>query len=355
MYSPVTVVLATKNRPVSLEHTLTRLVYASNEYDGVADILVAANGASPETICVLERFKQRQLVGYLSLDEANKPNAINKALKLVLSGPTEIVVFIDDDIAVGPQYLQKLIEPLEKGYCDATVGRIMLPECRLRPWFTEFHTAALADTNHLVDEARFDLVGANMAIHRKVFAQVPSFDCALGPGGLGFSEETLFSWQMRRCGFRIGFARDVVVYHWLDEDRLYSSAFVKRFVQQGQSEAYISRHYVHAVRALNEVAEIFRGRRPRLDEIVSQPETYRYPITEATLPGMQSQLDELISCAKSAVNDIYNEYAKPDPDQPIDHHALFLVKLYGYLTQLKVELAQQAWYTRYGVEKIRQP
>ena len=39
---------------------------------------------------------------------------------------------------------------------------------------------------------------------------------------------------------------------------------------------------VHAVRPLDDIAAIFGGRHPRLDEIVSQPETYRQPITGTT-------------------------------------------------------------------------
>ena len=49
----------------------------------------------------------------------------------------------------------------------------------------------------------FDLTGANMAFARRVLDKVPGFDRELGPGGLGFCDDTLFSLQLRTAGFRL--------------------------------------------------------------------------------------------------------------------------------------------------------
>ena len=69
----------------------------------------------------------------------------------------------------------------------------------------------MASTELLSAEAPEYLVGANMALSREVFAKVPGFDPELGPGALGFYDDTLLGWQLQEAGYTIGSAFDVVV------------------------------------------------------------------------------------------------------------------------------------------------
>ncbi|KAA6407127.1 MAG: hypothetical protein FRX48_09193 [Lasallia pustulata] len=66
----------------------------------------------------------------------------------------------------------------------------------------------LASTEGLDPDAPKFMVGANMAFSRRVLEKVPSFDTELGPGALGFFDESLFSGSSSRR-VRLGSALDV--------------------------------------------------------------------------------------------------------------------------------------------------
>ena len=67
----------------------------------------------------------------------------------------------------------------------------------------------------------------------------------LGPGALGFWEDSLFSLQLKRAGYRFAFAADAIVEHHFDADRLSRSSFLDRAAKEGRSRAYIAHHWEH--------------------------------------------------------------------------------------------------------------
>jgi hypothetical protein len=89
------------------------------------------------------------------------------------------------------------------------------------------------------------LVGANMAFSRRVLERVPAFDTELGPGRLGFGDDTLFSQQLLAAGYRLIEAADARVYHHFDPDRLTRASFLSAARKHGRSEAYLDRHWRH--------------------------------------------------------------------------------------------------------------
>jgi len=56
-------------------------------------------------------------------------------------------------------------------------------------------------------------------LKREVIKQVGLFYPRLGPGALGFSEDTEYSMRIRKAGFSIGYAPDAVVFHELRPER----------------------------------------------------------------------------------------------------------------------------------------
>jgi hypothetical protein len=92
----------------------------------------------------------------------------------------------------------------------------------------------------------FQLTGANMAFARRVLDKVPGFDRELGPGGLGFCDDTLFSMQLRAAGFRLAAGgEDSTAEHHCGEHRLMRSALVDVLARQGRSQAYVDYHWKH--------------------------------------------------------------------------------------------------------------
>jgi GT2 family glycosyltransferase len=96
-------------------------------------------------------------------------------------------------------------------------------------------------------EGQVEIFCANMGIRRAVLEKVPAFDPELGPGALGFGEDSLFSWQLALAGFRLGFVKEAVVVHHLDASRLRRSAWLDTARKRGPTRAYLVHHWRHGV------------------------------------------------------------------------------------------------------------
>src|SRR5262245_44553500 len=84
------------------------------------------------------------------------------------------------------------------------------------------------------------LNGANFAVSRLALDRVGPFDERLGPGASGTSEDVDFARRLRREGFRIGYMREAVVYHSVDQIRLTEDYFRTHHKRQGQSRVLMN-------------------------------------------------------------------------------------------------------------------
>ena len=66
-----------------------------------------------------------------------------------------------------------------------------------------------------------------MSFKRDVFEKVGLFDPRLGPGAVGFSEDTEYSIRIRKAGFKIGYSPGAIVFHELNPER-YGRAYNRR-------------------------------------------------------------------------------------------------------------------------------
>jgi GT2 family glycosyltransferase len=161
-----------------------------------------------------------------------------------------VIIFTDDDVRPSPGWFNAITEPIIAGRFDALAGCVNIAPHLLRPWMTDRHKAWLASTHYLNTSEPEGAVSANMAVARRVFARVPRFDPELGPGRLGFWDDTLFSLQLKKAGYRLGLAGDAVVEHHFDASRLSRSSFLARAAAEGRSLAYVTWHWKHETRTL---------------------------------------------------------------------------------------------------------
>jgi glucosyl-dolichyl phosphate glucuronosyltransferase len=115
----------------------------------------------------------------------------------------------------------------------------------IRPWMTNAHRTMLFEIVSVTEDQRQNpfLIGSNMMFSRVVLEKVPRFDTALGPGGLGYMEDTLFCEQLKEAGFRIVFALDATVIHHFDASRLMRTSFLEAAKRHGKSTAYVVHHW----------------------------------------------------------------------------------------------------------------
>ena len=159
-----------------------------------------------------------------------------------------ILLFTDDDVRVPVDWIRRMSQPLLGGVADAVAGGVVFPPeiaavlarppfSLRRPWF--------ASTEDLDRHSTDRMVGANMAFHRRVLDRVPKIDVELGPGGLGFGEETLFSRQLVEAGFKLRGTFDVEVEHCFDHTRLTGVSLLDLARKMGRCHAFVFHHWEH--------------------------------------------------------------------------------------------------------------
>ena len=218
----ISIIIPTRNRARSLKQLLDSLAVVVTPPLTSVEIVVVNNGSTDETVNLLREealIARPQELVVLEEQRPGKSNAVNCAL-CVARG--DLLMLLDDDVTVDPQWLVKHIEAYEQTEFAAIQGRILAGKdfegrpadpSRLREY-----NIPLSNYGEQVTIIR-GLTGTNMSFKREVFERVGLFDLRLGPGASGFSEDTEFSSRIRKAGFKIGYTPHAIVYHELNPAR----------------------------------------------------------------------------------------------------------------------------------------
>jgi GT2 family glycosyltransferase len=218
----ISIIIPTRNRARSLKWLLDSLAVVVTPPLTSVEIVVVNNGSTDVTGSLLRKealIARPQELIVLEEQRPGKSNAVNCAL-CVARG--DLLMLLDDDVSVDPQWLVKHIEAYEQTEFAAIQGRIIAGKdfegrpadpSRLREY-----NIPLSDYGEQVTTIR-GLTGTNMSFKREVFERAGLFDLRLGPGASGFGEDTEFSRRIRKAGFRIGYTPHAIVYHELNPAR----------------------------------------------------------------------------------------------------------------------------------------
>jgi glycosyltransferase involved in cell wall biosynthesis len=218
----VSAIIPTYNRAGSLKRLLES--FDSIDWPDAAnlEVLVVDNGSTDQTWSLLsaEQAKSRKFsLQILEETKKGKSSALNRGLA---AAKGDMILILDDDVVVHPQWLMKHIDSYTATSFDAVQGRVLAgldpvgrpadPE-RLREY-----NIPIIDYGDQFCEIR-GLTGTNMSFKREVLEKVGFFDTRLGPGAAGFSEDTEYSTRIRKAGFKIGYTPHAIVYHELSPNR----------------------------------------------------------------------------------------------------------------------------------------
>jgi cellulose synthase/poly-beta-1,6-N-acetylglucosamine synthase-like glycosyltransferase len=117
-----------------------------------------------------------------------------------------------------------------------------------------------------------ELLGANMGFRRSVLERVPAFDTELGPGALGFGDDTLFGWQLSKAEFRIGYAPSAGVIHHVNPSRLRRTKWLSAARKRGRSEAYLRYHWEHSDIEFARLRQLYYYVKLQLRRVVQRPQ-----------------------------------------------------------------------------------
>lgn len=244
----ISIIICTYNRAADLEQTLNSLRSVSLPKTENTELIVVDNGSTDDTAQIVKSFSRSGLsVRYIYEGRRGKGYAYNSGISAARG---RALLFSDDDIRFPCDWIEGMSAPILAGEVDALAGGVRMATHLERPWMQSMHRLVIgAETGSLSDE-NFELVGANMAFSRAILHDVPAFDPELGPGaetGLWSAEETLFSYQVLKAGYRIKLHKEVSVEHHFNSNRLSHNGFANRAVYTGRSRAYLAYHWQHKV------------------------------------------------------------------------------------------------------------
>jgi len=238
----ISVIVCTRNRAAALRETLASFAKVHVHHVWKAELLVVDNGSTDDTASVVRDAKLPNLeVNYFFEPRKGKSNALNAALPRTRG---ELILFTDDDVTVGENWMEHWVAAFAQQGCDAAVGKITLAPHIMRSWMNRRHTWCLAAPD-AQPVGNPELIGANMAFRRSVLQRVPAYDPELGPGALGLGEEALFGAQLVAAGLKIGYAERAAAIHAPDASRLKRRDWLDMSRKQGQQEAYREYHWNH--------------------------------------------------------------------------------------------------------------
>lgn len=241
----VSIIICTCNRSAALRNTLESLGKVRVPSEWKVEVIVVDNASTDDTASSVQSFTLgNATLQYLFEPKTGQSNARNAGLAHARG---EFILFTDDDVLHSEDWLEQMLSPLLHDGCDAVTGQITLASHLMRPWMTPMHKWFLASSHDAQPHnGSCELIGASMGFRRSVLKRVSAFDPELGPGTLGFGDDTLFGWQLTEAGFRIDYAPKARADHHLDSSRLRRAQWLDAARKRGRTEAYLRYHWEHA-------------------------------------------------------------------------------------------------------------
>lgn len=218
----VTVAIPTYRRADFLRQTLAGLVaqqFPREHYE----IIVIDNNSPDHTAAVVQEFAAaKPAPRYVRETQQGLDYARNRALT---ESRGEVIVFGDDDILVGPDWLAQLAGPL-LGDATRRIGAIggevipVFPD-GLPGWVKEWHAPLAFRPDLGPASPRQSPMGANLAFPRWVFEQLGPFHTALdrAAGNYFSGGDSEMIRRVRHAGLEVWFAPAAAVRHQMPASR----------------------------------------------------------------------------------------------------------------------------------------
>ncbi len=222
----VSVVICTWNRATLLDETLTGMQQLRIPEGIEWELLVVDNNSTDHTRKVIAAHSGLLPIRSLFEQRVGKSFALNRALSEVTG---ELILWTDDDVLVGPQWLEEYVKAAHDWPEAAFFGGTIDPnfECEPPRWIRDYFVVrGPYAVNQLGPEIRPLLpreapLGANMAVRTKVAKQFP-FNTNLGPYKREYlhAEDGELVLRMRESGCSGVWVGPAAVKHFISKSRL---------------------------------------------------------------------------------------------------------------------------------------
>lgn len=205
-------IIPTFNRRQVLVRTVEMLL---DQTHPAHDIVVVDQSTEipPAVEARLQQWHQGRKIRWVRQEEPNASMARNRG---VLESSGEVVIFLDDDIEVKPDYLDSIAFAFSDPHLQAISGQVLEGECKTVSCLDSRSTDPVIGWlffRHNYDKAldgSFVMAG-NMAVRREAFLEIGGMDERFMKGA--FREEADFGERWRKSGRSIQYRPDVSLFH----------------------------------------------------------------------------------------------------------------------------------------------
>jgi glycosyltransferase involved in cell wall biosynthesis len=246
------VIIATRNNCDALRLTLESLeaTFSNSQYSSI--VYVIDNGSSDQTATACEESAVQ--VERLWIPKPGKSLAYNQSIDC---WDADCLLFTDDDVRVKPDWIDRMAGPILDGTWSAVVGPSRVPDTLRREWMTPLHDSWFMDYSFKQQTESEGIIGLNFGVDRRFLVEHLRWDEQLGPGALGFCDDSHIGAMIRRAGGRIGVVQGAEVEHHFDESRLERRYLQDRADRQGLSSGYLGWHLFAREHRLSWLREMY--------------------------------------------------------------------------------------------------
>lgn len=238
----ITVAICTHNRKDLLQMAIESLINQSLPKEKY-EILIIDNCSQDSTEQYIKNLqKDMPNLRYLYQPILGVSASRNAGWK---NAKGNIVAYLDDDEIAASDWLKIIYETFKlNNQLQWLGGKIeLIWETKKPNWLHDELLAPLGQLN-LSENPRFlttkEYVGVgNSAFRKNVLAELKGFDENLGRKGQNLlsNEEILLKLQFQEKGIRIYYHPKMLIYNWINKERLTQKWFIRRFFWQGISDA----------------------------------------------------------------------------------------------------------------------
>lgn len=212
MTARVSIVIATYNRCEDLRECLSSIFDLK---DGLLEVIVVDSKSTDGTRQLKDRFP----IEFVSINRRNRQSARNLGIS---NAHGDIIAFLDDDVVVSDEWLDRMIIP----YTDSSVGGVggrTIPYGKTEEFYTKvseneigkvFNDGLVLGNFDFPSESIVEVdsfIGCNMSFRRGLLLRVGGFD--ENYIGTGYRDDTDLCIRIRRLGYKLLYQPKSLVWH----------------------------------------------------------------------------------------------------------------------------------------------
>ncbi|WP_254547467.1 glycosyltransferase [Halomarina pelagica] len=228
----VSVIVPVYNDPEGLRATLDTLIdqtYPEDHYE----ILVVDNRSNDGTRAVAQEYAER-FDHLTALDERRRQSSYAARTRALHCASGDVVAFIDADMTVDPDWLERVVETMEEDEIDYLACNVRLYSVGEESLAAKFNRLSGFPIEDYVSEFHYAPTCC-LVVRREVVDDVGPFDVRFTSSG-----DREFGHRVYQAGWTLGYAPDIDMYH---PTRTTLKALVKKSIRIGRGKNQLRRIY----------------------------------------------------------------------------------------------------------------